>query len=149
MKQDLGMLGSVDMLTAGELRQELNSRFGSFIREWYRGEDFLAFYGTPNASLVTIPGPDSGYVWSLKLASVQLSAAGALSVYPGESSNVAPLGVAASIVNGTNNEAVITWTSNVVVLKDQRAITLFAGSQTILSYRLTVKQVPAEMQGKL
>ena len=149
MKQDLGPLGNVDMLTASELREELGHRFSTFIREWYRGEDYLSFFGTPNTTTVTIPGPDSGYVWSLKLAAAQLSAAGALSVYPGEVTTVAPLGIASSVVNGGNNEAFITWTSNVVVLKDQRSLTLFAGSQTILSYRVNVKQVPAEMQGKL
>jgi hypothetical protein len=150
MKQDLGPLGSADFLTQQELHDSLGHHFSAQVREWYRGVDYLGFYGAGPATLVTVPGPDSGYVWSIKLASAQLSAAGALSVYPGDATNVAPFGTATAIAQGTQFEAMFTWTSNVVVLKDQRNLTLWAGgTTTINSWRVLVKQVPAEMQAKL
>ena len=150
MKQDLGPLGMIDMLTDKELRESLGHHFSAEIREWYRGVDYLGFAGQGNGTgTFSIPGPDSGYCWSIKLVSAQLSAAGTLSVYPGDSNTVPPFGSSATVANGANFEAFITFTSNVVVLKDQRNITLFSGAGNILAYRLLVKQVPNEMQGKL
>jgi hypothetical protein len=149
MKQDLGPLGMIDMLTDKELRESLGHHFSAEIREWYRGVDYLGFAGVGNSNTVTVAGPDSGYCWSLKLVSAQLAVAGELSVYPGDSVAVAPFGNTASAVNGTANEAVLTFTSNVVVLKDQRNLTLSCAAGNILGWRLLVKQVPNEMQGKL
>jgi hypothetical protein len=150
MKQDLGPLGVIDLLTDSELRQSLGHHFSAQVREWYRGVDYLGFYGQGPVTQVLVAGPDSGYCWSLKQVSVQLSAAGTLSVYPGEVTTVAPLGVGASVTNGSNFEVWLTWTSNVVVLKDQRSLTLWAGGTVnILSWRVLVKQVPQEQQGKL
>ena len=148
MKQSLGPIGDVDMLTSQELHDSLGHHFSAFVREAARGVDYLGFFASPNAGTVQVPGPDSGYVWSLKLVSAQLSAAGALSVYPGENNAVAPYGASLSTVNGANNEVVMTFTSNVVVIKDQRSLFLASGVN-ILSYRILVKQVPAEMQAKL
>jgi len=151
MKQDLGPLGVIDLLTDSELRQSLGHHFSAQVREWYRGVDYLGFYGTGPATQILVPGPDSGYCWSLKQVSAQLSAgSGALSVYPGENTNVAPLGIGTIVTNGANFEAWLTWTSNVAVLKDQRSLTLWAGGTTLINnWRVLVKQVPQEQQGKL
>lgn len=149
MKQDLGPLGTIDLLTDKELRESLGHHFTAQIREWYRGIDYLGFSGQGNGtSTLIIPGPQQGYTWNLKIASAQLSAAGVLSVYPGDNNTVAPIGVVTAITNFVNNDAVITWSSNQAVIKDGRNIT-FAASQIINTFRLMVQQVPTEMQGKL
>jgi hypothetical protein len=72
-----------------------------------------------------------------------------LSIYPADSTGVAPIGIVASIANGTANEAVYRWGSNQAVIKDQRNITFFASGSVILAWRLLVEQAPTEMQGKL
>lgn len=149
MKQSLGPIGEVDLLTAKEMREAMGHQFSMFTRDFYRGVDYLGFAGVANASTVTIGGPDSGYIWSVKLVSAQLSVAGTLSLYPGDATNVAPFATIPGVTNGTNIEAVGTFTSNAVLLKDQRNMTLFFSAGTILNWRIQVKQVPAEMQAKL
>lgn len=153
MKQSLGPLGMVDILTDSELKESLGHNFSRMMREWYRGVDYLGFAGQGNgSSQITIPGPGSGYSWSLKLASVQLSATGTLSVYPSDNLLVAPIGVASAVAQNnftTTFEAVVTWSSNQAVIKDGRNLTLFVGGAVIANWRLLVQQVPTEMQGKL
>jgi hypothetical protein len=149
-KQDFGPLGVIDLLTDKELRESMGHNIDHMIRDWLRGIDYMGFAGTGNGTgTLTIPGPNSGYAWSVKLASAQLSSQGVLSVYPADSPNVAPIGTVTSIANGTNNDAVIRWGSNQAVVKDQRNFTFYSSQGVILNYRLLVKQVPAEMQGKL
>lgn len=150
MKQDFAGLGVVDLLTDKELRATLGHHFDYAMRDWYRGLDYMGFAGPGNGtSTVTIQGPDSGYTWSVKLASAQLVTGGFLSVYPTDgATNVAPLGTGPTDAVGTNNDAVIRWGSNQAVIKDQRSIT-FLGTSAILNWRLLVLQVPTEMQGKL
>jgi hypothetical protein len=72
---------------------------------------------------------------------------GLLGVYPGDTVNVAPLGVAQGTLNNGNYEAVLTWSSNQVVLKDSRNITLYSMG-VITNWRMLVESVPIEMQGK-
>lgn len=259
MKQDLGPLGQIDLLTDPELRESLGHHFTQQVREWYRGIDYLGFAGVGNGTgVITIPGPNQGYTWDLKLVSVQLAAAGQVSAYPGDNTNVAPLHTAttstfsgspttangtftaagngsaslpvnsaitgftiswgavstantvtitvtntvtgqtltyaAALAVGQNNafsvsypsggipaalgqqitvtvtgntnspagtivvtgapvvssdfDVVLRWSSEQAVIKDGRNITLSA-TQVINSWRLMVKQVPTEMQGKL
>lgn len=153
MKQDLGPLGQIDFLTDKELRETLGHHFSTTLRELYRGVDYLGFTGSGNASSqFVIPGPAQGYTWTLKLASAQLSATGTLSVYPGDQITVPPIGIAAALPQNnftTAFEAVVTWSSNQAVIKDGRAVTLFVAGAVIANWRLLVKQVPTEMQGKL
>ena len=150
MKTDLGPLGSVDILTHSELKDALGHNISHQIREWFRGIDYMGVAGTGNGTgLITVPCAEQGYTWDIKLVSAQLAAPGALSIYPGETSGfVAPVGVVASIANGSLNECVFRWSSNQFVLKDGRNLTLLS-SQNILNWRVLAKQVPTEMQGKL
>jgi hypothetical protein len=149
MKQNLGPLGEVDLLTDSELKRSLGHSFDRLVREWYRGVDYLGFAGQGNGTnTITLAGADQGYTWNFKLVSVQLAASGTLSVYPSETTSVAPIAVATSTANSGNNDAVITWSGNQVVLKDGRTITLLS-SQIIVNWRVMVQQVPTEMQGKL
>lgn len=140
----------LDLLTPGEHRENMEHAFSTHLRELYRGIDYPSFAGIGNGTgTLQISGPESGYAWELRLLSVQLSAVSPISLYPGESITVAPIGTATSQVNGTNNEAVIPWASKAVIIKDPRVLTIYAGAATILNYRITAKVVPAEMIGKL
>jgi hypothetical protein len=142
--------GALDLLTKSELDQSMGHHFDAAIRDYLRGVDFLSFTGNGNGNMFTIPdAPESGYTWSVKLVSAQLSAAGQLSIYLGENNQVAPIGSIASASNGTNNECIATWSANQVVIKDGRVITLYCSAATILNWRISVEQVPTEMQGKL
>lgn len=148
-KQDLGPLGVFDTLTNDELHSTLGHHFSHTIREWYRGIDYLGVAGQGNGTgTLTVATTDQGYAWNLKLVSVQLAAAGTLSIYPGENNLTAPIGVVPAIANGPNFEAVETFSGDQIVFKDSRSITLFS-AVTILNYRILYKQVPTEMQGKL
>jgi len=149
MRQDLGPIGVVDLLTAKEVREGMGHAISHEIREWLRGIDYLGFAGAGNGTnTITLPAsPLSGYSWNYKLVSAQLAGAGVLSIYPGDSGGIAPIGVVTGVANGTAIDCVYTWSSNQVVLKDQRNLTLVA-SAVILNWRLMVQQVPTEMQGK-
>ncbi len=148
-KQDMGPLGSVDLLTKSELDDSMGHHFDHAIRDWYRGLDYIGYAGVGNGTgTLTLPASEQGYAWSFKLITAQLSAAGVLSVYPSDNINVAPIGVTTAIANGVNFDAALSWSGNQVVLKDGRNITLYSGV-TILNYRVLVLQVPTEMQGKL
>jgi hypothetical protein len=149
-KNDFGPLGTVDILTSGELRETLGHQMSHTIREWFRGIDYVGAAGPGNGTgLISIPASEQGYTWSIRLVGAQLAAPGALSVYPGETSGfVAPVGVVQSVANGSLNECVVMWSSEALVIKDGRVITLLS-SQTILNWRILAKQVPTEMQGKL
>jgi hypothetical protein len=149
MKQDLGPLGQIDMLTSKELSDTMGHHFDHAIRDWYRGLDFLQFAGGGNGTnTLTLPGGDQGYTWSYKLVSCQLAAAGVLSIYPSDNTNVACIGTTTALANNANFDAVMTWSGNQVVLKDGRNLTLYS-SQIILNWRIMVLAVPTEMQGKL
>lgn len=148
-KADLGAVGSFDVLTNHELRETLGHSISHNIREWYRGIDYLGVAGQGNGTgTLTVATTDQGYAWNLKLVSVQLAAAGTLSIYPGENNQTAPIGVVPAVANGPNFEAVETFSGDQIVFKDSRSITLFS-SVVILNYRILYKQVPTEMQGKL
>ena len=148
-KQELGPLGSVDLLTNSELKESLGHSMSHQIRETLRGIDYMGTAGPGNGTgLITVPCADSGYAWSVRLVSAQLAAAGTLSIYPGDTNTVAPVGNVVAIPNGTLFECVYLWSNQALVLKDARNLTLFS-SVTILNYRILARQVPAEMQGKL
>lgn len=148
-KNDFGPLGTVDILTSSELKDTLGHQMSHTIREWFRGIDYTGAAGPGNGTgTVQVPCAEQGYTWDIKLVAAQLSAAGSLSIYPGDSLSVAPVGVVASVANGTLNECVFRWSSEQLVIKDGRTLTLFS-AVTILNWRVLAKQVPTEMQGKL
>lgn len=143
--------GYLDFLTKSELDESMGHHFDNAIVKWYRGIDYLTFVGSGNGtSSISIPyAPESGYAWSLKLIGVYAGGLSALNfaVYLSENIGTAPIGfgVGNASVPGV---ATVTWSSEQIVIKDGRVITL-AASATILNYILAVKQVPIEMQGKL
>jgi hypothetical protein len=151
MRQEIRAGGALDILTKSELDLSMGHHFDAAIRDLLRGVDFVSFSGQGNGTgTFTIPyNAESGYTWSVKLVSAQLSAAGELSIYPASSNTVAPLKTVAAVANGTLFEAVATWGSNQAVLKDGRQITLYSATAVINNYLLMAEQVPTEMQGKL
>lgn len=148
MKQKLGTY-VLDLLTGDELRGHLKDTLASNLLQMYRGISYPSFTGLGGAATVAIPGPASGYAWSLRSLSVQCSAATPVSAYLGENATVAPIATGATSVNGGNNELVIMWATKTVILADERPITVVAGTGNILTWRLAVQQVPGEMTGKL
>jgi len=144
-------LAPVDILTRLEMEEIQHKGLENFFHQEYLGVSYKEYNdngaGATQFSLAV--APDSGYAWSLKMVSVVLSAAGNVAVFLGDNINTAPIGGGASVTMGGLNVFNTTFTSNVVVMSDQRAITLLAATGTIGAVKVIAKQVPAEMVGKL
>ena len=126
--------------------ESLSKGFEQAERARVRGIDYMEINDNANsATSYTFPGPDSGYAWSIKIASAVLSAAATLNVYAG-SSTTAPIG---SVTLAGAGPAIITWTSNIAIVRDGRQILLVATAGSIGAVKLIAKQVPNEMIGKL
>jgi hypothetical protein len=136
-------LAPVDILTRLELEQVQRKGMEEFFHQEYLGVDYKEYNdNAQGATTYAFPGPDSGYAWSLKLISAVM-ATGTFAAYLGDNTNTAPIAYSASGAN-----PVFTFTSNVVVVKDNRVITLVA-SVALGAVKLLAKQVPAEMVAKL
>lgn len=102
---------------------------------------------TPGAGTLYIPGPESGYVWNLKLISVQLAANGTCLVYINSSAPVGgavPLRLIASLNTATTASYVTTYSSSQILLMPDEGIYLNA-SQNLSAVFLTAAETPAEM----
>jgi hypothetical protein len=148
-------MAPIDVLTRIEMEEVMHKGLDAFVRDLYRGVDYLSFTGinTPAAQTLTIPGPDSGYAWSVKLLGLMISATNIeVAVFLGDNPNNAPVdngGSAPIAVNGAY-PIVFKWTSNLVVVRDNQVITaVCSAGATIGAWRMFVKQVPNEMIGKL
>jgi hypothetical protein len=153
MRQKLEPGGFLDFLTNEELKSTMGHSLDATIAKWYRGVDYLSFINLVPAPAIgpfTIPQTaESGYCWSVKLVSFQLSAgATGVSLYVGSSNSPPPVAVGTV---GTNNEVVFTFSANQLVMKDSQNLTVqaYGGGVQVLGWHLRVKQVPVEMQGKL
>lgn len=134
----------IDVLTRQELDDTLHKHASDFIRTEFKGVSYLEINSYPDGLTTwTVPGPDSGYAWSLKLVSVTM-ASGIVSVYLGDNTLTAP--VAFNTVATTN--PIFPFTSNVVVMTDGRSLTL-SSTSAMTAVKIMAKQVPAEMVGKL
>ena len=149
--QRISQGGYLDLLTKDEVKESMGHSLDAAIVKWYRGVDYLTFVGNANPNsptgVYTIPWvPEQGYTWSVKIVAFTMSASAQTAVYQGTDITQAPVAFP-----GFNNIAVAPFSSNQLVIKDGSPITLVAqgGASTILNYRLHVKQVPTEMQGKL
>lgn len=141
-------LAPLDVLTRIELEESLSKGFEQAERARVRGIDYMEVNTNgSNASTVALNGPESGYAWSLKLISAVLSAAATLSIYLGEAPQAtAPIGVVTLSAAGA---AIVTYTSNIIIVRDARAITLVSSAGGIGAIKLIARQVPDEMIGKL
>jgi hypothetical protein len=95
-KQDMGPLGSVDLLTNKELHDTMGHHLDHYLREKYKGVDYMGLAGPGNGTnTITLPGPDQGYAWSYKEISVQLapvSTSALATVYSAVGSRPNPVG---------------------------------------------------------
>ncbi len=105
----------------------------------------------PLASTLLIPnGPESGYIWSLRLLSVQLASAGTCLAYitssaPGTSAT--PQRLVANFSTSSTSQ-VITFPTAAAMLYQSEGLYLSA-SQNITAWFLAGWEVPAEMEYKL
>jgi len=139
---DFGM--EVDLLTKGELDQSLSEAQAS----WHAraaGTDFITRtqIGVDESSL-QLPGPESGWAWSVKMVSAALSAAAVLSVWWDAQMTLPAAPPAASATSG-----VISWGSDSLVLKPGRALYASTSTGTITSVLVAAWQIPAERLGLL
>lgn len=158
MKQYIQAGAPLELLTKDELSDALGHKFDAFIRDFYRGKSYIVRRSPNNgipSGAVILDGPEAGYAWSVKLVSIQhTGAAGPVSVYAGNVNdiiNLPPIGNTTSIVNAnTVAEAVLTWSSNMVVIKDETPLSVLPPSGLrVISWLMMAEQVPAEMVGKL
>jgi|SRR5271165_2999584 len=94
--------------------------------------------------------PESGYLWNLKLISVQLATNGTCLVYiasSAPSTSSVPLRLIANLSVTTTSAYVVTFSSSQVLLLPDEGIYLNA-TQNISSVFLTAAEVPAEMAFK-
>jgi hypothetical protein len=155
-------LAPIDLLTRLELEQTLDTRFDAFTRDFYRGKSFIEINGNGNGVLtqITIPGPDSGYSWSLRMLSVNIAGTAQAFVVACAGDTITTSAAFASGLTGgfafpslNYNGVIFPFSSNQVIIKDQRSVTIaaaLAGSGAIITnYKLIAQQVPTEMEGKL
>lgn len=147
-------MAPIDVLTRSELSEELHKAEEGRIREFYRGVDYHEINGNGDgAAFVVVPGPESGYAWSVKIVSFTVGTASQqVYLYLGESNASSPIGTTTASATANGNSyyaAVFVYTSNVVVLKDGRSLYIEAPSGAIYNWKVIAKQVPSEMIGKL
>lgn len=82
---------------------------------------------------------------SFTTAGIAVTSSPFVTIFEGDNTQLAPLGTT-QVVNGA---AVYQWGSNSAVIKDQRNLTVITTAGTFGNYKLTLKQVPSEMEGKL
>ena len=102
---------------------------------------------SPAGQTLYVPGPESGYVWNLKLVSVQLATNGTCLVYitsSAPSTSAVPLRLIANLNIATTSNYVTTYSSSQVLLMPDEGIYLNA-SQNLNAVFLAAAEVPAEM----
>ena len=102
---------------------------------------------TPAAGTLYIPGPESGYIWNLKLVSVQLATNGTALIYinsSAPSTSAVPLRLIANMNEATTSAYVTTYSSSQVLLMPDEGIYVNA-TQNLNSVFLAAAEVPAEM----
>lgn len=90
--------------------------------------------------------PESGYVFNVKLLSVQLAVAGTVLVYISSSAPIGgatPMRLVANASTSSLNQ-VMTWSSSQLLVYPDESLYM-VGSQVMNVYFLTAFQVPAEM----
>ena len=132
---------------------ELHAYFGERDRERARGIKMIRASGIgpfPAAGALLIPnGPESGYIWALRLLSAQLASSGTLLAYITSSTPAAGATPQRAVYNGASAVTqVTTFPSAACMLYPGEGIYLSAG-QNINAWFLAGWEVPAEMEWKL
>jgi len=141
---------AVEIPNREEIRHDITSVMDQ--RERVRARGFkpirVALPGpSPAAGTLYIPGPESGYVWNLKLVSVQLASNGTCLAYissSAPSASAVPLRLVANMNTASTSNYVTTYSSSQVLLMPDEGIYLNA-SQNLNAVFLAAAEVPAEM----
>lgn len=165
-RQDIRQ-GTIDLITPGELGDQLHAHLGTafsrHLRETLRGISYIRRdIKNPPSNNVTgsysvsgtwfdyvIDGPESGYFWDLRLVSlsnVNQAAYTAEGVFLDEQYMIPtalPIAVAA------NNNAVFFYSKAQCVVRASERLHILTNSANIQSIHISAVQVPEEMQGKI
>lgn len=136
-----------------EIGQVVKGTWEAKEREAARTVKWLDFVGTgldpiaqtPQANYL-IPGPDSGWAWSVKVVGVSIAAAGTVAVYKASSSKqrTRPLGVAVATAGPSSTFlAVFTFSSNAGFLQHDQQIWL-ESTQNITTWYIGVEEAMSE-----
>lgn len=109
------------------------------------GTGFDPIAGTAQNNYL-IPGPDSGWAWSVKVIGVSIAAAGTVVVYKTSSAKLRtrPIGVAASVAGPSSvNLAVFTFSSNAGFLQHDQQIWI-ESTQNITTWYMGVEEAMSE-----
>ncbi len=143
----------VEIPQRDEIRDDMRGAIAERDRQHARGFKPMRVSGpgpSPAASTLYIAyGPESGYLWNLKLISVQLASAGTVLAYitsgaPGAGST--PQRLIANMSTSNVNQ-VVTFSSSQVMLLPDESVYLSA-TQNISAWFLAAAEVPAEMAWK-
>ena len=95
--------------------------------------------------------PESGYVWNLKLVSVQLSASGTCQAFITSSAPSTGSTPGRLITNfgAAATSQVATWSSSQVYLRPDEGLYLLPSTGTVNFWYVTAEQVMSEMQAKV
>jgi hypothetical protein len=147
MKVRLDFGAEVDLLNADELDASLERWSGNWLAR-AQGVKYMR-YTNPSPQLtqgaVLLGGPRQGYAWDLKLVSVNVSAAAAVTVWLGEGQQYA-IGSAQAAAAGP---VIFTWGSHAAVIPGGTQIALATSAGTLSNVLRTAVEVPQEMLGKL
>jgi hypothetical protein len=149
----------LDIPTRDELRGDIHGAVADVMaaeseRQRARARGFLPIrlYGQPGGKTTFLLDavPESGYVFNVKLLSLQLASAGTVLVYIASSTpstGSTPGRLVGNLSTSSANQ-VITWSSSQLLLFADEALYLVA-TQAINVYFLIAMQVPAEMVYKV
>jgi hypothetical protein len=149
----------IDVPTRDEVRQDIHSAWreqaADAERARARGVKYIRLSApgpSPAAQTLYIAnGPEVGYIWALRLLSVQLSAADTVLAYvtsSAPSTGSTPQRLIANFSTSGANQ-VGTFPTAAAMLYGGESVYLSAAAHNITAFHLTAWEVPAEMEWKL
>jgi hypothetical protein len=149
----------IDVPTREEVRADIHSGWREYLTELERAKARgikpirIARPGPSPAAgtlFMVDAAPESGYLWNLKLVSVQLAAAGTVLVYVASSAPSTSQTLLRLIANMSTSNAnqVTTWSSSQLILYPDEGLYVSA-TQNINAVFVTAAEVPAEMYYKI
>ena len=151
--EELGRLRLAIEALPGHIAGQQRDQNSAFMGELYRGvkRTRFAYIVTPAASTFTIPGPEQGFIWDVRLITGTLSASDSVAAYAGDSATnrlVAYTGAPGAAP--AQPVFVINPSSRSVMIDPGESVFLqTSGAGNLVKVMIAAIQVPAEMQGKL
>jgi hypothetical protein len=148
----------IDVPTRGELRSDMGDAWREYeeTRERVRARGVkLVRLSSPGPSPAASSqylgqGPDSGYIWAVRLLSVQLATAGTVLVYVSSSApgtSATPQRLIANLSTSNLNQVQLFATAQAMLYPDESL--WLSATQTIAAWFVSAWEVPAEMEYKL